>query len=207
LSTLSSLGNARPSPLTVRTLQALYASQTPIRLVWVPSHSGIPGNERADSLAKSAITDNATRISLKTSKLRTKKKVIEKQLQEWDEQWKSTVIHLSKHTKWIQSIFPHRGCFVKLSRLKRWTPELAQIFTGHNSLGYFEGRKRKEIRLCEFCHKSAETTDHFLFFCAKWKKLRTNWNYTNRFSFLTNNPHRVKTFLKYTNRLKRSFNR
>jgi hypothetical protein len=59
------------------------------RLLWIPGHSGIPGNDTADNLAKDAVSTEETHKFRHLASAR-KRDSREKMLKEWQKEWRPT---------------------------------------------------------------------------------------------------------------------
>ena len=179
LSVLSSTMSVRPSSnLAIKILDAISLNNLncSIDFVWVPSHSGIPGNERADLLAKQASRRQDISVEeLPIPRDFTKRMSCTWSTNEWNKHWKCCRTSLTKHSKWITNVFPNDlRDFEMLWKVERWSAELMSVYTGHNVLGYFQGRCHGQFLLCYYCNKSVESTEHYLFHCPAWKRSRTS---------------------------------
>lgn len=136
-----------------------------ITLMWVPAHSGIDGNERADELAKMAISEETTVLSpfqpVWTSHLISLKKLYHTQ---WQQRWDSGDLG-----RFCYSIIPKIkpiAWFVKFdgpldrSELRTALRIVSNHYTLNNHLNRFA------ISDSPLCQCGAyETVDHILFQC------------------------------------------
>uniref|UniRef100_A0A8D8XQG2 RNase H type-1 domain-containing protein n=1 Tax=Cacopsylla melanoneura TaxID=428564 RepID=A0A8D8XQG2_9HEMI len=78
--------NINPIALSIRKLLFDYKRRYNIEFIWVPSHVGIPGNEKADQLAKEALNENIPCMNSVTTddKKNSLKKLI---LSSWNDLW------------------------------------------------------------------------------------------------------------------------
>lgn len=142
-----------------------------IKLIWIPSHKGIPGNERADSLAKSAIVQGRdTQISIPRK--------------EFTNLWKSNI--RMEAEDWCFTESKHRGNFFcqnflrgksfpwfkEFSLHRRTVTAINRLRSDHTSLrtSLFK-LKIVDSPLCPHCGEE-ETPNHVFWVCSKYKTQR-----------------------------------
>lgn len=135
-----------------------------ITLLWTPAHVGIPGNERADTLAKEAATTG--NISLlpplwhdQIPKLRAHT------IQEWQERWRNG--DLGRYYFSIQPKVKKRPWYEAFETdLERWHIRIAnRLASNHYCLNHHLNRVNiVESPICQRCD-AYENADHVLFHC------------------------------------------
>lgn len=155
------------SPLAQRIQQLLYQlfrKKTTVTFVYVPSHVGILGNEKADTAAR----DAATNLNTKTSNIcvysdlkHVMKTVVQK---EWQERWNAN----GKHLKIIKPdvsgtlILPfHRKDQTVVSRLR----------LGHSRLTHSYLFSKEPPPICDSC-QTGNSIQHILEECSKYGAAR-----------------------------------
>ena len=157
-------------------------------LQWIPSHCGIPGNERADTLAKKGTTQNQPEKPISQS---TAKQIIKSNSRiEWHNLWaqgdKGRVMfqYVPKPNRKDPINFLKRKDQVVIFRLR----------TNHIQLNAHLSRITKDHNpTCTLCGYKEETVHHFLFECPHLQDLRTQ--------FLPLNPDRDNSLYSTKNQL------
>ena len=141
-----------------------------ITLQWIPGHVQIPGNDRADALAKQGAmkTQDISSASIDTAKQtfkQTKRKIW---MREWSESDKGRNIY---------SHMPSPNPNDSINQLKR--NEQVTIFrlrSGHSVLNNHLTRiGAKDNPLCPLCGVHDETVNHHLFECHALTDLRREY--------------------------------
>ena len=138
-----------------------------ITLQWIPSHCNIPGNERADTLAKKgASLEQPNRpVSQKTAKqiIRSNTKL------EWYNQWA-----LSDKGRVVFQYMPKPNKMDPINTLRRRDQvNIFRLRTQHVPLNMHINRiKPEHAPLCSLCDHPYETVKHFLFECPPLEDLR-----------------------------------
>jgi hypothetical protein len=147
----------------------LKEQQVKLRLLWIPGHSGNPGNDLADNLVKEAVSTNKTH-SFHCLVSAPKRDNREKMIGEWEKEWRST--EKGKHLRRIDNGLPLRRAqrlYDPLLRNRAYL--LAQLRTGHSWLATHAKIYRfSEHEKCE-CG-ARETVVHVLVDCPKLRELR-----------------------------------
>jgi len=140
-----------------------------LRLLWIPSHSGVPGNERADVLAKESvgITENHEFRSLLSAQKREHR---EDMIREWQQEWQAS--KNGQYLKRIHEGLPSKHVLRLHDGMSRYqTYFLTQLRLGHNWLKFSaKARKLSDDDKCE-CG-AVETVVHVIIDCPQLSELR-----------------------------------
>ena len=142
--------------------------QMKLVLQWIPGHTGIYGNERADILAKkgSQTTQPSKPVTLQTAK----QKMNQTYKREWMNNWASgsTARKVFEHMEKVQ---PQDD--LKLLKRKDQTT-IFQLRTQHIPLNFHLNRFNPEKPPhCVLCDHPYETVEHVLFYCSETQDLRS----------------------------------
>ena len=136
-------------------------------LQWIPAHTGIPGNERADALAKKGASlpqpDTPTDYMTCRQMLRSNFK------EEWMNAWASGTTG--------RRMYDHMNKPMKndpVNKLRRGDQSVIfQLRTQHIPLNHHLNRIGvKPSAACPLCDYPSETVEHLLFFCRKLTDIR-----------------------------------
>ena len=138
-----------------------------ITLQWIPGHSGIFGNEQADTLAK--LGSNMPQPN-KTTSFNTAKSLAKKHSkQTWKSQWEQndTGRNLFKY----QSAPDPKDAIHTLERKHQCN--IFRLRTGHSLLNAHRSRLNPQVRPnCRHCNYQYETVEHHLLYCERLKETR-----------------------------------
>lgn len=170
LELLASGGTFHPIAHSVlRDISALRAGGRDVRLFWVRAHVGIPGNERADELAK----DAALRLKCKAHYDR------------YPVSYAKRLIRLGTVDAWqrryergdtasvTRVYFPGVALAKKIVHNIFWDSVIAQMYTGHGGFaGYLHRFKIKESPACVCDNAEEEDILHLILACPKYASKR-----------------------------------
>jgi ribonuclease HI len=153
---------------TLNSIHKLKSTGLSVTLAWIPSHVGIPGNERADSLASEACQDPSTTVlkqSLSTSE----------QFSVYKKNWKVDLRnHLNEKERMSVSFRDSPGRapwqFVKDRQI---CIALHRLRSGHNRLN--SSRPWLDVNRdpsCRFCQSANEDAEHIIIQCPNLEHYR-----------------------------------
>ena len=158
------------SSIVLRIREELYSchlKDLDVTLVWIPGHSGISGNESADSCAKSAIQcgtldhfSNSAQDLMSLADIHLRKS--------WINFWNESKSHKGKYYAFIQPDIPRRPWFYSQKLIERKIiTTICRLRLGHASTPVHLAKIRvRDHSLCE-CGLDDGTPSHILFSCPK----------------------------------------
>ena len=153
---------------TVTIISEIQESGKKVTLVWVPAHVGIPGNEKADALAKAATTREQIDRWIPASIKDVKRAVDRNIIQQWQTRWVSDP--RSQHHKTIEKLVSTRSKFQCASRRKEIISKLRIEKCALNQHLFL--LKRHPDGKCQVCPQEDENVRHFLMECPDQSVLR-----------------------------------
>jgi ribonuclease HI len=199
---LSSLQTLKADHLTsiqsIRTKRALTElarqRRTKVKLYWVKAHVGVEFNERADVLAKGAISQGIPR-ACEHSRSGLKRQYAKDTIRKWQNKWASTPQDYKRTRLW----FPKINAKVSQELLCKSRGHLStciQWITGFCNL--MRHRHKKNANLsdrCRLCNDGMETPEHLTFHCPRLTNLRTTT--MNTFSGMPNEGWKTSWLIKF----------
>jgi len=168
LSAVQSLNNkishSKPE-LLCEVVNLLKLHKNKIKVIWIPSHVGIAGNEQADLLAKSALGHENVDQTVKTELLDKLNTATDYVLSKWQDMWVN-----SETGGNYRKIEPNVSTKIKYKNKNRLTEtKITRLRLGKCCLAkYLKDIKSHETGLCSNC-SVPETIEHYLMHCDKTK--------------------------------------
>jgi len=163
-SALGAINNPKISSKTVekavKTLNKLHTKIPSVSLTWIKAHTGHPGNEAADRLAKIGTRkDLALEVHQPHSTIQNNIRL--KVYDKWKEKWDA--YELAQQTKQFHTE-PDKVLGKSILKLTRHElGRYVRVVTGHNNLKYHYGlMNKKEDKTCRFCKYKKETFHHLI---------------------------------------------
>ena len=149
--------------------------QRKLKIIWIPGHMDIEGNEYADQEAKRAAIDPTVRQlfrhpPLKSSRIQQIKAMAKTQ---WNRQW----IENTKTSKHLRRIHQSKGSnwdrnYTTRSQDEKRAHRVVQLRTGHCGLNKYLHRFGKRYSPYCSCGYAKETVEHFILECPNYKVQR-----------------------------------
>ena len=141
---------------------------------WIPGHSGVEGNERADKAAREAALGRRVRTAKWTSLTHVRRQITEEkqsQVRTWHGQ-KTLERERNRRGFYIPSVKSQIHPLLGQAR-KCYASRFYQLKTGHGAIGTFLKRIRAvESAECWWCGDREQSALHLYTSCQKWKKER-----------------------------------
>lgn len=161
--------------------------------IYVPSHTGIPGNEQADHAARQAalLEDQSVQVHIHTDiKSRLKHKILEIHNNEWQQ----------SHNK-LREIQQDNRNPLPFPKTRRAQVIITRLRIGHTKITHEHLIKKTDPPICDICQETV-TVKHLLLKCSKYTDERRNLDLPKSISELLGesrtNLEKVLNFLDTT---------
>lgn len=140
-----------------------------VTLVWIPAHVGIPGNEKADQLAKAATNKKEIEVEMCPSLKDAKRHAASSLIPIWQERWASTTSSRFYHS--IEDRVSMASKYQDVSRRKEIL--ISRFRLGKIALNHFLfSMGVRTDGKCGTCPSEDETPTHFLLECPAQHVMR-----------------------------------
>lgn len=170
-------------------LQQIENDGKEIKFIWVPSHIGITGNEKADQAARDAIIDHNANIVLRTISTDFKSYLRGEINKEWQRNWEQSS---SKLAEIKQTVKPWSH---KLKK-RREQIIVTRLRIGHTKFSHGYLLNRSEPPICETC-QTRLTVKHVLVECSKFRNLRRSYNIPGTLAEVLNDNANFTNLMSY----------
>ena len=156
------------NPIVKNIHKMLHSNGKLFSLCWVPSHVGVPGNEKADRLARAAIS-NPQVLQTPITRDDLKAKIRREAYSKWKEKWRATS-STNKLREITDKVTPLPN---SICSNRYWERALARLRIGHSRLTHGYLMAREEQPECDRCTLGAMLTiRHLLVECPALQNLR-----------------------------------
>ena len=198
LSTLASIQNPKKNnEITNNIINLLNSTTKHITLTWIPSHTGIEGNEKADMMAKQATSDQTIEMLNFLSKDDLKREAKNIIINLWRKEW-----HLLRDNK-LREIKSTTDRWINPTNLTREQEViLTRLRIGHSWHTHKHLMDKTDPEPCITCG-SEISIKHLLLECRQFNDIRTKYNMPSTISECLNNEplniYNTLSFIRDTN--------
>uniref|UniRef100_A0A2S2P5Q9 RNase H type-1 domain-containing protein n=1 Tax=Schizaphis graminum TaxID=13262 RepID=A0A2S2P5Q9_SCHGA len=197
LSTLASIQNSkRNNEITNNIINLLNSTTKHITLTWIPSHTGIEGNEKADMMAKQATSDQTIEMLNFLSKDDLKREAKNITINLWRKEW-----HLLRDNK-LREIKSTTDRWINPTNLTREQEViLTRLRIGHSWHTHKHLMDKTDPEPCITCG-SEISIKHLLLECRQFNDERSKYNMPSTISeCLNNEPLNIYNTLSFIHRV------
>ena len=173
LSTISTILNpVSKSAVSAKIRDKLIQFKNKLKLMWVPGHAGIPGNEMADNFAKNVSISPTFMSPISESK------DLQRAIQSIIQQEKDSSWHMYSHTYKNVNPSGSKASYPKPTTASQLKPFI-RLRLGHTIATHQHLLTGTMQRNCLFCNQSPNTTLHILDECPSFQHARDS-NFPNQ---------------------------
>ena len=152
----------------------LSKNKTNLEFIWIPSHVGIEGNERADEVAKKSLNHEKEGKRIPFELMEGYNRIEKIIMKEWQKRWEEEV----KGRQYYNIENKVGKGWNGKSGSRRVEKSITRMRLGKCSMNhYLHQLKRHKDGLCEVCG-TPETIEHYLMVCGEnkiWRKDAEKW--------------------------------
>ena len=145
-----------------------------VEFVWIPSHTGVSGNDTADSLAK--LSGKLQEINIPNFPANDLKQIIKSNLiHDWQNYWNQSSLTKGYNLFNIQELVDNKPWFHNQNLSRKQIVVLSRLRTGHNVLPKHLNRlKMAPEEICHCQESQPVDINHILFICPDYREPRVD---------------------------------
>ncbi|KAI5720407.1 hypothetical protein M8J77_006141 [Diaphorina citri] len=171
-------------------IENILLSRKNVVFIWVPSHAGIHGNEKADQLATHAF-DNSLPVDFTVDSNDLKTELKKRIFDGWRSEW---LLEADNNLRQIKNNVSPTILPPKLNR--REQVAITRLRLGHTHLTHNYLMNRSSPPSCDSCHQNL-SVKHILDECTKFSALKMDHHLSPDLTpVLSTDPNKIISFLK-----------